>query len=65
VEGDIQDFLGININRKKDGSIHLSQPQLIEGTLKDLRLGGEHTYIKVHTLLVIKNTKETQGFSGF
>jgi Reverse transcriptase (RNA-dependent DNA polymerase) len=31
VEGDIQDFLGININRKQDRSVHLSQPQLVEG----------------------------------
>jgi Reverse transcriptase (RNA-dependent DNA polymerase) len=26
VEGDIQDFLGINIERKSDGTIHLTQP---------------------------------------
>jgi Reverse transcriptase (RNA-dependent DNA polymerase) len=45
-EGDIQDFLGININRKEDGSIHLSQPQLSEGILKDLRLNGKDTKIK-------------------
>ena len=38
VEGDIQDFLGVNIERKKDGSIHLTQPHLIDQTLKDLRL---------------------------
>jgi hypothetical protein len=28
VEGDIQDFLGINIDWKEDGSIHLTQPHL-------------------------------------
>ena len=38
VEGDIQDFLGVNIERKKDGSIHLTQPHLIDQTLKDLHL---------------------------
>ena len=38
VEGDIQDFLGINIEHKKDGSIHLTQPHLIDQTPKDLRL---------------------------
>ena len=38
VEGDIQDFLGINIERKDDGSIHLTQPHLIDQMLKDLRL---------------------------
>jgi len=38
VEGDIQDFLGVNIERKKDGSIHLTQPHLINQMLKDLHL---------------------------
>ena len=38
VEGDIQDFLGINIARKRDGSIHLSQPHLIDQILKDLKM---------------------------
>jgi hypothetical protein len=28
-EGDIQDFLGINISKKKDGTIHLTQPILL------------------------------------
>jgi hypothetical protein len=30
VEGDIQDFLGINIVRKEDSTIHLTQPHLID-----------------------------------
>ena len=38
VKGDIQDFLGINIECKEDGSIHLTQPHLINQMLKDLRL---------------------------
>jgi acid stress-induced BolA-like protein IbaG/YrbA len=46
VEGDMQDFLGININRKQDRSVHLSQPQLIKGILKDLRLDGKGMKIK-------------------
>ena len=29
IEGKLEDFLGININRRKDGSIHLTQPLLI------------------------------------
>jgi Reverse transcriptase (RNA-dependent DNA polymerase) len=35
-EGDLADFLGVNIDRKTDGSIHLTQPHLIEQILKDL-----------------------------
>ena len=36
--GDIGDFLGIQIKRQGDGSIHLSQPQLIDSIIKDLYL---------------------------
>ena len=38
IEGDIQDFLGVNIERKEDGTIHLTQPHLIDQILKESRL---------------------------
>jgi len=38
VEGDLADFLGVNIDRRSDGTIHLSQPHLIDQILEDLRL---------------------------
>ena len=38
IEGDLQDFLGVNIDRKPDGSIHLTQPHLIDQILKDLKM---------------------------
>ncbi|KAI2496437.1 hypothetical protein MHU86_18061 [Fragilaria crotonensis] len=41
VEGDLADFLGVNIDRRKDGIIHLTQPHLIDQILKDLRLDGD------------------------
>ena len=37
-QGDVGDFLGIQIQRQADGSIHLSQPQLIDSIIKDLHL---------------------------
>ena len=37
-QGDVGDFLGIQIKRQADGSIHLSQPQLIDSITKDLHL---------------------------
>jgi hypothetical protein len=40
-EGDIQYFLEVNIKRKKDGTVHLTQPHLIEAILKDLWMTGE------------------------
>ncbi|KAI2512019.1 hypothetical protein MHU86_2307 [Fragilaria crotonensis] len=41
VEGDLADFLGVNIERRIDGTIHLSQPHLIDQILEDLRLIGD------------------------
>jgi hypothetical protein len=46
VEGDIQDFLGVNVERRKDGMIKLSQPHLINQILKDLRLDDENVVSK-------------------
>jgi hypothetical protein len=40
IEGNLQDFLGVNIEQKSDGTIHLTQPHLIDQILKDLRLNG-------------------------
>ena len=36
-EGDVQDFLGVNITRNDDGSIKFHQPLLIDSILKDLK----------------------------
>ena len=46
VEGDLADFLGVNIDRRYDGSIH-SQPHLIDQILEDLRL--KHDTVKIRT----------------
>ena len=37
-EGDVGDFLGVRIDKLEDGSIHLSQPHLIDSILKDLKM---------------------------
>jgi hypothetical protein len=42
VEGDPADFLGVSIDRKSDGTIHLTQPHLIDQIIQDLRLQGEN-----------------------
>ena len=41
IEGDLEDFLGVNIDRKEDGTIHLTQPHLIDSILRDLNLDGK------------------------
>ena len=44
-EGDIQDFLGVHIDKKPDGTVHLTQPHLIDQILGDLNM-QENTKVK-------------------
>ena len=46
VEGDIQDFLVINIEWNRYGAITLSQPHLIDDILKYIRLDDENKVTK-------------------
>ena len=46
IEGDIGDFLGVKIERNKDGSYSLTQPQLIDSILQDLNLQGDNVTTK-------------------
>lgn len=46
IEGTLEDFLGVNIERKDDGTIHLTQPHLINGILKDLRMDRDNVKTK-------------------
>jgi hypothetical protein len=39
-EDGVDDFLGVNVQRHDDGTIHLTQPHLIKSILEDLRLAG-------------------------
>ncbi len=41
VEGDISDFLGVNIQCHRDGTVHLTQPHLIDSILKELGLQAD------------------------
>ena len=38
VEGDLEDFLGIQMDRRPDGTIHMSQPHLIKQIMKDIKV---------------------------
>ena len=40
-EGTLEDFLGVSIDRKNDGIMHLTQLQLIDNILGYLNLSGE------------------------
>ena len=43
IKCDIQDFLGVNIDQKIYGTIHLTQPHLVDQTLDDLKMGEDVT----------------------
>ena len=45
-EGGLDDFLGVNIDRKEDGSVHLTQPRLIQSILEDLGLDRDNVAVK-------------------
>ena len=46
IEGALEDVLGVNIDRNPNGTIHLTQPYLIDSILKDLSLLGERVKIR-------------------
>jgi hypothetical protein len=45
-EDGIEDFLGVKVDRRPDGTIELTQPQLIDSILQDLRLDQNDTTVK-------------------
>jgi Reverse transcriptase (RNA-dependent DNA polymerase)/GAG-pre-integrase domain len=49
VEGDISDFLGVQIDRVNSSTFNLSQPHLITDVIKELRLDGQNVTIKKTT----------------
>jgi hypothetical protein len=46
VEGNISDFLGVQIDRINENTFNLSQPHLINDIIKELRLDGQNVAIK-------------------
>ncbi len=46
IEGTLNDFLGVNIDRHESGTITLSQPRLIDQILADTRLNGDDVKTK-------------------
>ena len=65
IEGDLEDFLGVNINRTSRGAIHLTQPHLIDSILQDLRLKkgeskSKYTPMKLST--VMNKSKDSPEF---
>jgi len=45
-EGSLADFLGVNIDKKDDGTYHLTQPKLIQSILEELKLSADNVTTK-------------------
>jgi hypothetical protein len=54
VKGDLQDFLGVNIDKHEDGSTHLTQPHLIDQILDDLHLNNDNVLEKITLATLLK-----------
>lgn len=69
VEGDLADFLGVHIDRKSDGTIHLTQPHLIDQILDDLRLKDDNvkprTTPAASSKLLTRHSKSKQFDNSF
>ena len=65
IEGDLEDFFGVNIDRTSRGAIHLTQPHLIDSILQDLRLKkGESKYkdTPIKSLTILNKSKDSPEF---
>ena len=60
-EGEVGNFLGVKIQKNKDGTITLTQPQLMDLFLEDLHM-QENVKVKSNTWLL--NQAAAQGCRG-
>jgi hypothetical protein len=54
-EGDLCDYVGVNIEKKNNGTIHMTQPQLIKGIVKELNFnrGTKPTKIPAYSTSIL------------
>ena len=55
-EGDLTDYLGVNVEKREDGTIKLSQPHLINEIIEDVNFQNDYgTKIRQNRMLTWKN----------
>ena len=59
--GDIKDFLGFQLCKHKDGTIELTQPQLIKSVLKDLNFQANTKTKEIPVLSTVVLQKDIKG----
>ena len=65
IEGDLEDFLGVNIDRTSRGAIHLTQPHLIDLILQDLCLKKGESKCKdtpMRSSTILNKSKDSPEF---
>ena len=65
IEGNLEDFLGVNIDRTSRRAIHLTQPHLIDSILQDLRLKRGESKCKdtpMKSSTILKKSKGSPEF---
>ena len=60
-QGNVGDFLGIQVQKQDDGSILLTQPQLIDSIIKDLHLQSSSNGKKTPSVTTNQLHKDTDG----
>ena len=60
-QGDVGDFLGIQVQKQEDGLILLTQPQLIDSIIKDLHLQSDSNSKKTPSVTTSLLHKDTDG----
>ena len=62
IEGNLEDFLGVNIDRSSNGAIHLTQPHLIDSIMQDLHLKKGESKFKdtpIKSLTILNKSKDS------
>jgi len=65
IEGTINDFIGVNIKRRSDGSYNLTQKRLIDQILKEMRLCSLNVNVKQTPAMVSKILKRHSNSESF
>jgi Reverse transcriptase (RNA-dependent DNA polymerase) len=60
-EGDISDYVGVDIEKKDDGTIHMTQPQLIKGIIKELNFKDNTKPMKIPAYLSVTLSSGTNN----
>ena len=68
IEGNLKDFLGVNTEKKAEGTTHFNQPHIIDQILKVLRLEDKNVMknpILEPSSKFLSRNSEVEAFNGY